>query len=317
MKRQHISIVCCFLLLAFSLPALAQGKKDEDLGLPPEPPPTPKATDAQLKTTDADIKPTTPVLTVHKKGRPIESRRTWEDIVVIPRKPFIKKGRVELVPFFGATVNDSIIQHMAVGLDVNYHITDVLSLGLTGMYYGHSVSDQAFWARYHYSREFKINKYQYTVALNFYYVPFYGKLSLFNDYILHFEVFASAGVGGTGTEILPRNAENLAFTNPFSLTFPVGLGGRVFVNRWLAVYLGVKDYMMVDKFEPTNRWVEKDGTTPIKIRETDSPSEVDAKLTSELESAKDRADSEFVNSLQFFIGVSFYFPMDFKYTTFR
>jgi outer membrane beta-barrel protein len=285
-------------MLAVGLPAFAQTKADE-FGLPPEEPEKPKASDKELKTKDSDIAPTTPVLTT-KKAKRVEAKETWKDIVVIPRKPFIKRGRFELIPFWGVTLNDNIIQHWSIGGELNYHITDVLSIGLLGMYYFPNILDQEFFTRYHYRRVPSINKYEYTVTLNFFYVPFYGKLSLFNDYILHFEIFATAGFGGTGTEIVPKDYRFGVFKNPFSFTFPVGLGARVFINRWLAFYTGGRAYLMVDKFEPP-RPAGESGLTPEQ----------------EVEAAKENAKTRFIANLQFFMGLSFYFPMDFKYTTFR
>jgi len=301
MIRRCTATVCCLLVLAVGIPALAQAKGGTDDGLPPEPPPEPAATDEQLKTTDADLKPTQPVIAT-AKGKRVESRRTWQDIVVIPRKPFIKRGRVEITPFWGATVNDNIIQHYSLGAEINYHITDVMSVGVAGMYYFKQILDQEFFTRYHYSRVPSLNKYNYTVTLNFFYVPFYGKFALFNQHIIFWEVFATAGVGGTGTEIVPKDYRYAVFTNPFSLTFPVGLGIRAFINKWLAVYLGLRDYMMVDKYEPSRGQVPDDPNTP---------------ENEELEDAKSRAKTRFINNMQFFMGLSFYFPMDFQYTTFR
>ena len=85
-----------------------------------------------------------------------------------------------------------------------------------------------------------MNKYNYTVTLNFSYVPFYGKLALFNQHLMHFEAFVMAGVGGSGTEIVPKDYRYKVFSNPFALTFPVGLGGRVFINKWIAIQASIR-----------------------------------------------------------------------------
>src|ERR1700690_191525 len=39
------------------------------------------------------------------------ARRSWEDIVVVPRKAFLKGGRVELAPFSAISINDAMIRH--------------------------------------------------------------------------------------------------------------------------------------------------------------------------------------------------------------
>ena len=303
MKKRCTAIAFCFLVLGFCAPpAWAQGggkKKADDIDLPPEEPKK-KLSDGDLKASKADLRPTTPLLTT---GKRIEARRTWKDIVVIPRKPFLKKGRFDLAPFFGATMNDNIIQHFHLGLEMTYHITDVLAVSVLGMGYFKDILDQEFFTRYHYERVPSMNKYNYTVTLNFSYVPIYGKLALFNQHLMHFEVFALAGVGGSGTEIVPKDYRYKVFTNPFALTFPIGLGARVFVNKWIAIQASIRDYMMVDKFE---------GSRGCPVGATDCSIE-----DNEVDYAKENGKTRFINNLQFHLGVCFYLPTDFQYTTFR
>ena len=42
-------------------------------------------------------------------------RLSWQDIVVVPRKAFLKGGRLEIVPFAGLTMNDNLIRHYIFG----------------------------------------------------------------------------------------------------------------------------------------------------------------------------------------------------------
>ena len=44
---------------------------------------------------------------------------TWQDILVVPRKPFLKGGRLELAPFTGLTINDNLIRHYVFGADLS------------------------------------------------------------------------------------------------------------------------------------------------------------------------------------------------------
>ena len=60
---------------------------------------------------------------------------SWQDIVVVPRKAFLKGGRLELAPFAGVTVNDNLIRHYVFGGDFNYFLTDALWVGLQGQYF--------------------------------------------------------------------------------------------------------------------------------------------------------------------------------------
>lgn len=319
MTRTCTAIGSCLLVLALSLPVLAQEGEEggKEGGAEATPPPkddaptpaptdTPPPTDDQLKATPSDTAPSGPVLTTGYVG---DAQKAWKDIVVIPRKPILKSGRVELLPFFGVTINDNLIQHFGFGGEVNYFLTDILALGLEGVYYFKNVLDEEFKTRYHFGRVPSLNTYKFTAALNFAYVPLHGKFALFNKHILHFEVFAAAGVGVTGTEIIPRDYQYETFGH-YAITIPVSLGMRLLVNKWLAVNVRFKDYMMIDKFEPlgrgswspcgTNQYTTKDGG-----------------CGTEMEAAKSFAESSFVNNVMFTMGVSFFLPPDFKYTTFR
>src|SRR6478736_5589224 len=48
-------------------------------------------------------------LTEPKKQGPTTTL-SWQDILVVPRKAFIKSGRLELAPLAGVTVNDNLIR---------------------------------------------------------------------------------------------------------------------------------------------------------------------------------------------------------------
>ena len=74
-----------------------------------------------------------------RSGRP--RTLTWQDIVVVPRKAFLKGGRLELAPFAGMTVNDNLIRHYMFGVDLNYFLTDVFWVGLQGQYFVKQLTD--------------------------------------------------------------------------------------------------------------------------------------------------------------------------------
>ncbi len=323
MTKRRTALLISFLVLAFSLPAMAQGKPagkkkksddiempgEEEVDLPPADADPTTPSDKDLETSDADVAPTSPVLTT---GKRVESRRTWQDIVVIPRKPFIKKGRVDLTPTYGVTVNDNMNAHSALGLEVNYHITDVLSLGLIAQGYIPHNADSEFWTRYHLNRVSSLNKYLYTFALSFSYVPIYGKMALLNMPILHYEVFVGAGVGGTGTRTITKDRGTLPWTNWWSFSFPISLGLRVFVTDFFAIQAGVRDFMMIDKFEGPRP------TCPTSIDDCKKQStDPEAWAKAEQEYAEENGKTRFINNMQFFLGLSFYLPPSFEYTTFR
>src|SRR5262249_7260687 len=63
---------------------------------------------------------------------------SWQDIVVVVRKPFLKSRRTELLPFVGTTMNDNMIWHYTVGDELAYYLTHLLAVCVEGQYYTHS-----------------------------------------------------------------------------------------------------------------------------------------------------------------------------------
>ena len=217
---------------------------------------------------------------------------TWQDILVVPRKPFIKGGRLELAPFTGLTINDNLIRHYVFGVDLSYFLTDAIWVGLQGQYFVKQLSTQAELVGLQFNRTSTLNRYLYGGSLNFGYVPAYGKFALVNRTIVHWEIWASAGFGATFTEVIARDpAEQFKGFKTTALTPNIGIGTRFFLLDWLTFNLAFRDYIIPDKFEPL-------GDTC-----TDSAS------------CKANADSQLVNNLMIYAGVGIYLPTKFTYKT--
>jgi outer membrane beta-barrel protein len=225
------------------------------------------------------------------EGAPVVQKKAWDDIVVVPRKAFLKGGRLELAPFTGVTLNDNLIRHYAFGADLNFFLTDVFSIGLEGQYFLKERSDREGLVGLQYNRVPTLNRYLYSGVLNFGYVPGYGKFTLFNKYIWHWDIFINGGVGVIWTEIIPRIAGLQTFQN-MNITPDFGVGTRFFLNDWLTVSFSFKDYVFNDKFEPLDR-----------------------KRGEDIEAVKERATSQFVNNVMFCASVGFYLPPSFSYRT--
>ena len=224
-----------------------------------------------------------------------ESRVSWQDIVTVVRKPFLKVNRVELMPLFGVTMNDNIIQHVQGGVQANWYISDVLSVGGEVAAYAKTLREPYDLVAFQARRLPAVNKYVWSGALNFGYVPIYGKFAVLDQYLVHWESFFTAGVGLTKSEVLPRDPALQPFSN-LLVTPNVGVSMRFFLTKFLTVTVGIRDYVFVDKFEDTAR----DRMTQV------TP-----------EDAKDNANSSFINHVMFQAGLSVWFPMSFEYTTFR
>jgi outer membrane beta-barrel protein len=222
-----------------------------------------------------------------------EERVSWQDIVVVVRKPFLKLQRIEVLPLVGITMNDNLIQHVQFGGQLSYYLTDVLAVGAEGFIYAADLRDPFDQVAFQARRLPAVNQYNYSAALNFSYVPIYGKFAVLDQYLIHWESYFTGGVGFTQSEVIPRDPAYQPFTN-FLVTPNVGVSMRFFLTKWLTVTVGLRDYIFIDQFEPRDRQTFV------------SP-----------EDAKENADSVLINHLMFQAGVSFWWPMSFEYTTFR
>ena len=249
---------------------------------PPEPEPEPEVKLGADPTADAAARRT-------ELG---ENRVSWQDIVVVVRKPFLKQHRLEILPMWGITMNDNIVRHYQFTATLNYFLTDVLAIGIEGQYYVKDLREPYDLVARQARRLPTVNKYNYGAALNFHYVPIYGKFAILDKHIIHWETFFTAGVGFTQSEVIPQNQSYEPFTN-FLITPNVGGSMRFFVNRFLTINAGIRDYVFVDKFEAVGR------------------TEVNP------DDAKRNATSSLINNIIFQAGISFWFPTSFDYTTFR
>jgi outer membrane beta-barrel protein len=125
------------------------------------------------------------------------------------------------------------------------------------------------------------------------YAPVYGKFALFNKQIMHWEIFANAGVGAIVTEIIPRNPGLSTWDNQ-RIMVPLGLGSRFFLFNWLTVNFMLRDYLFTDLYEPATR-----STTNLM-----DPA-----------AAKAAADTALVNNFMFYAGIGLYLPAKFSYRT--
>ena len=221
-------------------------------------------------------------------------RKSWEDIVVVPRKAFLKKSRLELAPFAGITLNDPLIRHYSFGADLNYYITDVLSIGLEGQYFVKELSERESLVGLQYYLVPTLNKLKYHYALAFGYVPGYGKFGLFNKWIVHWDLTFALGAGMIKTEIIPRAFGDASFTNS-DIAGHLGLGVRLFVVDWLTLGITFRDYMYNDVFEDRNRQPGQDIAT-VKTNSTNG-------------------QSQFVQNIMMFFSIGIYVPPSFSYRT--
>jgi len=246
---------------------------------------------ADLTTDLGTAGPNIAVRTTAVKKTPL----SWQDIVVVVRKPFLKSHRTELFPFVGTSMNDNMIRHYTVGGELAYYLTDVLAVGVEGLYYVPTFREPFDLVARQARRLPTINQYNWSAALNFHYVPVYGKFAVLDHKLVTWEAQFTAGIGASQSQVVERDNHFPGFTN-LLISPNVGASMRFFLTRWLTVNLGVRDYIFYDHFEPKNRSDTMNATAS---------------------EAKNNADGALINNVMFQIGVSFWVPTSFEYTTFR
>ncbi|MBX7082859.1 MAG: outer membrane beta-barrel domain-containing protein [Nannocystaceae bacterium] len=227
-------------------------------------------------------------------------------ITVIQRQRMLKKKRFELMPQIGISVNDPYVRHYTFGLDLNYWFHNRMAVGLTGTGLVGARTPRYENIRKQEGLLLTANKVLWQASVNFTYNPFYGKIAIFNRALLHWEGSITVGGGATQTQVLPRYE---ALHDPFRTVTgggQFGVNGRFYTRRvdWLSVNAGVRTWIYADKQEPINRGPDDR-----------PPDGVDNPAFDDPDAAKKAADFKAAFNVVFYLGVSFYLPPKFQYTT--
>ncbi len=204
----------------------------------------------------------------------------------------LRYHRFEIQPGWNFTFNDQFVSHPGPVLGLNYYITNVLAIGLGGGYYFNNDSTFNAQTRRAARVAVPLTEYQWQGALNFTYVPMYGKFAGFSDFIFHYDAYIVGGVGAISTRpIAVVDPDNRSFKwgSP-KVDFNIGIGLRVFLNRWFAIDLEMRDYIFIDKLE---------NTAIVIGRETDQATWYD--------------QNKLTNAVQAQVGVSIFLPFSWEY----
>jgi len=180
------------------------------------------------------------------------ARPLKEQIFAVQQAFALRVRRFELQAGWSTSLNDQFVGHPAPVLALNYYITNVLAIGVNGSYYAPFNVDQDFNAQVRRAARVAVplTEYQWGAALNFTYVPAYGKFAGFGDFIFHYDAYVVGGVGAMSVRPIPViDPDNRNFAYEPKLAFNAGLGLRIFFNRWFAAVMEVRDYVFNDKLE--------------------------------------------------------------------
>jgi outer membrane beta-barrel protein len=228
-KKSFNTLATLFLAGAFAMPATAFAQ-DEDSESSSES----KPAESQEQAEAAKEREETSSTDEDKLDE--RNRRLADRIKSVQRKVFLKKQRIELFPYFGLDLNDPFFQHLIVGGSLSYHLVDSLAIEGRGGFVFASLKQNTIRLLRQVAGVLPENppEFKYHGDLDITWAPFYGKVSLLGEGILHFDTYVTAGGGIFGTD---------AGTNPAA---NVGIGQRYFLTRWLVARIELRDYIFVD-----------------------------------------------------------------------
>jgi outer membrane beta-barrel protein len=163
----------------------------------------------------------------------------YEKIWVLQRRPFLKKGRVDVSPMFGSNFNDPLVNFYSIGGDVNYHLNEDMAVGLRGYYTLNTETADFDRMIQQYSLFPLISRPIWSTTLNFQYAPLYGKFAFFDSFIIPWELYTRAGVGWVQTFIAGR------------VMLTAGAGQRFFLNRFMTLNLDIDYQAFQEEFQTT------------------------------------------------------------------
>ena len=227
--------------------------------------------------------------------RPTRTREAREEIFAVQQIYALRINRVEVSPSAAFSLNDPFVSHAAVSLGLNYWWTNVLAIGVNFLWYEglETESDLNFFIRRSTRLAVPVSAYQFGAHLNFTYVPLYGKFAMFNEFIFQWDAYIVGGVGIMRTRPVPVvDPEIRNFDYDIRVAFNLGIGIRVFVSRWLAVFGEVRNYMYLEQLEALDVALGEDRSNPQTWLQ-DSPA--------------------FTSNVTVHVGLTFFFPFEFEY----
>ncbi len=229
------------------------------------------------------------------RDAPTSTAEAREEIYAVQQVYALRINRVEVTPSVSQSLNDPFVSHTGIGLGLNYWWTNVLALGVNFIWYEglESESELAFQVRRSTRLSVPINQYQFGAHLNFTYVPVYGKFSMFNEFIFQYDAYIVGGVGLMRTRPVPVvDPEVRRFDFDIRIAFNLGIGLRVFVTRWLAIFAELRDYMYLEQLENL--------TVGLGQQRTDQTTWTQSSLA-------------FTNNVTAHLGLTIFLPPDFEY----
>ena len=170
-----------------------------------------------------------------------KKKREFNDkIVVIQRKPFMRRGRFEMAPMFYGGINDSLLFQVGVGGQMNYHILEWLYVGVYGGWQDWRAADRQTNGLSDAYNDIvdATDAIPTTSIVDGYvggvvgFVPIYGKFSIFNSSVIHWDF----SLGLSGGAVYTR-------ANGFVGAGLISVDHRWYLLKWLSLNIGLKGWI--------------------------------------------------------------------------
>ncbi|MFZ5470458.1 MAG: outer membrane beta-barrel domain-containing protein [Myxococcota bacterium] len=218
------------LALVVPVMALAQTEFEGlDLTKPadPAPPPPPPAVEER--------KPAAP-----KVEEPAVERDITQDdrVKSVQRKLYLKRGRFELAPYVGTSVNDPYYTKFGVAVRGAYYLADTLALSARFSLMQVVPTDDVRTAKRNFQSRIFFSVPIWSVMADVEWSALYGKVAVFNS-ILHFDGYVLGGAGVVNTETSADRGLNVGAD--------LGLGMRFVAKDYMAVNVALINTTYVDQ----------------------------------------------------------------------
>jgi len=160
-----------------------------------------------------------------------------ERVPPVTGRAFSKRHRVELYPQLGLSLNDPFFNTGIVGAGLDFYVFESIGIGVNGEYFLGAQTTIPVGGRQPAMPAY--NRPVYTAGLDVLWAPLYGKISLFAESVLHFDVFLAVGGGMAGLK-----TGGSAFGPEFAV------GAHVFFASWGAVRIELRDQMYEASRDP-------------------------------------------------------------------
>ncbi len=170
------------------------------------------------------------------EGTAVERDTTQDDRVKsVQRKLYLKRGRVELAPYFSINVNDPYYMKLGFSGRLAFYPADSVALSARFTYLATEATDDVRAATRNLNSRIFYSEPIWSVLGDVEWSPFYGKVAFFNS-ILQFDAYLLGGGGivTTQTSLTRDEAGSITAVAP-KPAFDLGVGFRFVVRDFLAI----------------------------------------------------------------------------------